>query len=134
MTGAHQSSKTQKYFRARFGTCNEENAFFMKRAKMCSKAFLFFVRLMCPTRIFNKRKRVLAKALLPKAALLDWSAPGLNSRCLGKTNGSKQNILQNKKYSSHDTISMMPKVSEDEVGGVSSFHFQSTPWAARQVN
>ena len=27
MTGAHQSSKKQKYFRARFGTCNEQNAF-----------------------------------------------------------------------------------------------------------
>ena len=77
MTGAHQSSKKQKYFRARFGTCNEENAFFLKRAKMCSKAFLIFARLMCASRIFNKRKHVLAKALFPKAALLDWSAPGL---------------------------------------------------------
>ena len=28
---------------------------------------------------FNKRKDVLAIALLPKAALLDWSAPGLRS-------------------------------------------------------
>ena len=27
MTGAHQSSKKQKYFRARFGTCNEQNSF-----------------------------------------------------------------------------------------------------------
>ena len=27
MTGAHQSSKRQKYFRAHFGTCNEQNAF-----------------------------------------------------------------------------------------------------------
>ena len=27
MTGAHQSSKKQKYFRARFGTSNEQNAF-----------------------------------------------------------------------------------------------------------
>ena len=27
MTGAHQSSKKQKYFRARFGMCNEQNAF-----------------------------------------------------------------------------------------------------------
>ena len=77
MTGAHQSSKKQKYFRACFGTCNEENAFFLKRAKMCSKAFLLFARLMCGSRIFNKRKHVLAEALLPKAALLDWSAPGL---------------------------------------------------------
>ena len=32
---------------------------------------------MCASHIFNKRKHVLAKALLPKAALLDWSAPGL---------------------------------------------------------
>ena len=48
-----------------------------KRAKTCSKAFLLFARLMCASRIFNKRKHVLAKALLPKAALLDWSAPGL---------------------------------------------------------
>ena len=36
-----------------------------------------FARLMCACRIFNKRKHVLAKALLPKAALLDSSAPGL---------------------------------------------------------
>ena len=27
MTGAHHSSKMQKYFRARFGTCYEQNAF-----------------------------------------------------------------------------------------------------------
>ena len=27
MTGTHQSSKKQKYFRARFGTCNEQSAF-----------------------------------------------------------------------------------------------------------
>ena len=32
---------------------------------------------MCASRIFNKRKHILAKALLPKAALLDWFAPGL---------------------------------------------------------
>ena len=48
--------------------------FLLKRAKTCSKAFLLFARLMCASRIFNKRKHVLAKALLPKAALLDWSA------------------------------------------------------------
>ena len=82
MTGAHQSSKKQKYFRARFGTCNEENAFFLKRAKMCSKAFLLFAWLMCASRIFNKRKHILAKALLPKAALPDWSAPSLRARGL----------------------------------------------------
>ena len=28
MTGAHQSSKKQKYFRAHFGRCNEQNAFY----------------------------------------------------------------------------------------------------------
>ena len=43
-----------------------------KSAKMLSKAFLLFARLMCTSRIFNKRKHVLAKA-----ALLDCSAPGL---------------------------------------------------------
>ena len=32
---------------------------------------------MCASRVFNKRKHVLAKALLQKAALVDWSAPGL---------------------------------------------------------
>ena len=35
---------------------------------------------MCASRILNKRKHVLAKALLPKAALLDWPAPGLRLR------------------------------------------------------
>ena len=48
-----------------------------KSAKMCSKAFLLFAQLMCASLIFNKRQHVLAKLLLPKAALLDWSAPGL---------------------------------------------------------
>ena len=52
-------------------------SFLLKRAKSARKHFCFFARLMCASRIFNKRKHVLAKALLPKAALLDWSAPGL---------------------------------------------------------
>ena len=43
----------------------------------CSKVVLLFAPLVCANHIFNKRKHVLAKALLPKAALLDWSAPGL---------------------------------------------------------
>ena len=45
--------------------------------KRARKHFLLFARLMCASLIFNKRKGVLAKALLPKAALLDLSAPGL---------------------------------------------------------
>ena len=52
------------------------------RAKTCSKVLLLFARLVCTSHIFNKRntyEHVLAKALLPKAALLDWSAPGLKS-------------------------------------------------------
>ena len=51
--------------------------FLLKRTRTCSKAFLLFARLMYSSRMFNKRKQVLAKAHLPKAALLEWSEPGL---------------------------------------------------------
>ena len=51
--------------------------FLLKRAKKCSEEFLLFARLICASRIFNKTKHVLAKVLLPKAALLDWYVPGL---------------------------------------------------------
>ena len=40
-TGAHQSSKKQKYFRARFGTCNEQNAFCENVPNMLDSIFAF---------------------------------------------------------------------------------------------
>ena len=56
----------------------------MLSAKMCQnlpkraqKHFCFLLDWCAPCHIFNKRKHVLAKTLLPKAALLDWCAPGL---------------------------------------------------------
>ena len=108
MTGAHQSSKKQKYFRARFGKCSEQNAFFLKRVKTCSKAFLLFARLMCTCRISNKREHVSAKALLPKAALLDWSVPGLKDK-IKHLSLSLWNILKfNYKQTILQVIILMP--------------------------
>ena len=52
------------------GQVQRAKCFLLKRAKTCSKAFL--LDWCAPCRIFNKRKHV-----LPKAALLYWSAPGL---------------------------------------------------------
>ena len=45
--------------------------------KHSRKHFCFLLDWYAPCRIFNKRKHVLAKALFQKAALLDWSAPGV---------------------------------------------------------
>ena len=66
-----------KVLSSTFWHVQRAKCFLLKRVKTCSKAFLLFARLMCVSCIFNKRKHVLAKALLPKASLLDWSAPGL---------------------------------------------------------
>ena len=52
-----------------------ESILFIVCAKTCSNILLLFARLVCASHIFNKRKHVLAKA-----ALLDWSAPGLRAR------------------------------------------------------
>ena len=59
-TGAHQSSKKQKCFRARFGTFKKESILLVARAKTCSKVLLLFARLVCASHIFNKRKHVRA--------------------------------------------------------------------------
>ena len=89
MTGAHQSSKTAKVLSNMFWHMQRAKCFLLnvpKLAKTCTKAFLLFAWLMCASHIFNKRKHVLAKALLPKAALLDWSAPGLSFKFATKWN------------------------------------------------
>ena len=80
--------------------------FLVKRAKMCSKAFLLFARLMCASRIFNKRKHVLAKTLFPKATLLDWSAPVLNLTLQTKMEGGQSGT-----YLRQMRVSSGPRVS-----------------------
>ena len=61
------------------GQVQRAKCFLLKRAR---KHFCFLLDWCAPCRLFNKRKHVLAKALLPKAALLDWSAPSLRSRTI----------------------------------------------------
>ena len=66
MTGAHQWRKSKSTFEHVLAHATSK----MLSAKMCSKAFLLFARLMCASRIFNKRKQVLAKVLLPKSSFV----------------------------------------------------------------
>ena len=82
-TGAHQSSKKQKCFRARFSRkhfarCTCQN--------VLESTFAFLLDWCVPVISLIKEntfEHVLAKALLPKAALLDWSAPGLIVKKIG---------------------------------------------------
>ena len=62
---AHQSSKKQKCFRARFGML-AESILLVALAETCSKLLLLFARLVCTSHIFNKRKHV--RACLSKSA------------------------------------------------------------------
>ena len=57
-----------------------ENILLVARAKRARKYFCFLLDWSAPFISLTKEstfEHVLAKALLPKAALLDWSAPGL---------------------------------------------------------
>ena len=79
-TGAHQSSRKQKCFRALFGTFQEKAICSLHVPKRARKYFCSLFVWCAPVISFTKEstfEHVLAKALLPKAALLDWSAPGL---------------------------------------------------------
>ena len=57
------------------GQVQRAKCFLLNRAR---KHFCFLLDWCASCHIFNKRKHVLAKAILPKAALLDWCAPGLS--------------------------------------------------------
>ena len=81
-TDAHQSSKKQKCFRTRFRTFQQKAFCSLHVPKRSRKYFFFLLDWCAPVISLSKEstfEHVLAKALLPKAALLDWSAPGL--RC-----------------------------------------------------
>ena len=80
-TDARQSSKKQKCFRARFGTFYHKAFCSLHVPKRARKYFCFLLDWCAPVTSLTKEstfEHVLAKALLPKAALLYWSAPALH--------------------------------------------------------